>query len=314
MSDKYVRINHTWIITDIDDCIIDRKSRRSAIFTTSNSKSSWRLSLDVIYKNDLYFFTLYLKNCSDLDVPSGQKITFTIIRPLEGKVFSRSQIITEENELPPMALLPLYELQGFMYRGTLTILCEVTEPGYLDVNEKSIYEPLLNDKTFSDVNIIVGNEKFSVHKVILITNSRVFRNMFLNPMEESVSNEIKIKDMDSEIFQELLSYMYAGKVKDLEEQAQEILIAANRYEIDGLKFICERMLYTKLTLENVINFMTFADKYNAIFLKDYCFAFIIKEYKNIIELDDFKEIVRSNVELWIELSIQIGQKYKFVVK
>ena len=66
------------------------------------------------------------------------------------------------------------------------------------------YEPFFNSDTLSDIEIHVGEKKYRSHKLILAARSPVFRGMLMSNMKEALSNLIEIKDMSSEVFEELL--------------------------------------------------------------------------------------------------------------
>lgn len=68
--------------------------------------------------------------------------------------------------------------------------------------------------------------------------------------------------------------MYTGKVENLQNLELDILKAADEYDLDHLKNVCEEFLNKHLTHENVVNIV---DTHNADFLKEQCVYFIVKE-------------------------------------
>ena len=71
--------------------------------------------------------------------------------------------------------------------------------------------------------------------------------------------------------------MYIGKVENLKDLGLDILKAANEYDLDHLKNVCEEYLNENLTIENVISIVKVADTHNADFLKTQCIYFIVKK-------------------------------------
>jgi hypothetical protein len=65
---------------------------------------------------------------------------------------------------------------------------------------------------YSDVTIKVGDKKFYAQKCILCVWSSFFAGMFSknNAMKESQKDEIELKDIDPEIFELLLIFIYTG--------------------------------------------------------------------------------------------------------
>ena len=56
--------------------------------------------------------------------------------------------------------------------------------------------------------------------------------------------------MSTEAFKELIRYIYINEVSELTKHALELLNAADYYQIDNLKVICEKELLATLNLTN----------------------------------------------------------------
>lgn len=69
--------------------------------------------------------------------------------------------------------------------------------------------------------------------------SPVFNAMFIHNTMESQRKEIKIEDLDIETVQDMLKYMYAGKIENLNTRSPRLLEAADKYQLSELKEICE---------------------------------------------------------------------------
>eukprot|EP00731_Ephydatia_muelleri_P032707 Em0024g251a len=83
------------------------------------------------------------------------------------------------------------------------------------------------------------------------TRSPVFSAMFEHEMEESRKNHVEISDLDQEVMQEMLAYIYTGKAPNLKKMADSLLSAADKYALDRLKVMCEEALCANLNIENV---------------------------------------------------------------
>lgn len=93
--------------------------------------------------------------------------------------------------------------------------------------------------------------------------------------------------------------MYTGKVENLlEENALDILKAADQYNLDHLKKLCQEYLVDFLRHDNVVNIVKVANTYNAPFLRKSCVYFIVKQMifysknehlPNVIDLDSLTE-------------------------
>ena len=106
---------------------------------------------------------------------------------------------------------------------------------------------------FSDVTFYIGDREFPAHKAILVTRSKVFASMFEYETKENLTNQIEIEDIEPQVFQELLRFIYTGQVPlYMGTIAAALLIAADKYLLDGLKMICENYLLRYISPENCV--------------------------------------------------------------
>ncbi|CAG5101217.1 Similar to SPOPL: Speckle-type POZ protein-like (Homo sapiens) [Cotesia congregata] len=83
-------------------------------------------------------------------------------------------------------------------------------------------------------------------------------------MIEKKSNEVTITDIDPEIFEKILRYIYTDQVSDLEVVAARLLEAADKYQLLSLKKLCEEALMRSSNRGNIIEIVALAQN-----LKDY---------------------------------------------
>ena len=67
----------------------------------------------------------------------------------------------------------------------------------------------------------------------------MFHAMFVHNMTESQEKKIEIEDLDIETVKDMLKYMYAGKIENLNTRSPRLLEAADKYQLSELKEICE---------------------------------------------------------------------------
>ncbi|XP_065203303.1 protein roadkill-like [Planococcus citri] len=146
------------------------------------------------------------------------------------------------------------------------------------------FEKLFNDDDSSDVIIDVNGKKYPAHKIILAARSPVFKAMFKHDMKESRQNCVEIKDTDEKIFQEILRYIYTGKVENLNDIALELVLVAEKYDLAPLKNACLSALGALLSVETVVKILVLADLNDAQCLKaqaiEYIRANLIKVIKS----------------------------------
>ena len=85
-------------------------------------------------------------------------------------------------------------------------------------------------------------------------SSKYFAAKFQHPTKEQSTDQIKIEDIEPQVFQELLRFIYTGRVPldKLETMAAGPFIAADNYLIDELKMKCENYLLLHMTPDNCV--------------------------------------------------------------
>lgn len=153
-----------------------------------------------------------------------------------------------------------------------------------------------NNKEFSDVVVKCGDERFECHKVFLATNSPVFKAMLTSNMKETNNNEIQIDDIEPEVMTEFLELIYTGKSSNLDKFAMDLFIAADKYQINSLKEICEEALISSLEIDNCLSLLLVGDKCSTA-IKKSAITFMINN-KSSINLD---EVLLDHPSLMLEI-------------
>ena len=152
-----------------------------------------------------------------------------------------------------------------------------------------------------DVTFVVGEKEFQAHKFILAARSPVFVAMFQHDMKEIALNRVNIVDIEPDIFQALLRFIYTDQVDLTIETSKDLLAAANRYFLDLLKATCESFLIKELTAENCSEMLVQAHTLDALNLKKAAVNFIRKSPAVVIETSGWKELKKSFPELSTEV-------------
>ncbi|KAL7586640.1 hypothetical protein Lser_V15G41396 [Lactuca serriola] len=118
---------------------------------------------------------------------------------------------------------------------------------------------LLENIEGCDVIFKVGDEKFHAHKLVLAARSPIFRSQFYQ--QERDHDDIIIIDMEPKVFEAMLHFIYRDELTDelvassssREQNVSDIVVAkllaaVDRYDLTGLKRICESRLCKGLDL------------------------------------------------------------------
>ena len=163
---------------------------------------------------------------------------------------------------------------------------------------KSMFE----EEQFWDTEIKVGDKTFKVHQVILASASEVFHKMFESDMQEKSSGIVEISDVDPAVMSDLLTYIYSGDAPNLKTLAKELMIAADKYNLQDLICICMKQLETNLTSSNVAEISLLADKIIlGSPLKNACISYIKNNYASVSQFNSWKFLKDASKELAIEI-------------
>lgn len=199
-----------------------------------------------------------------------------------------------DNKLLPQNVLTLHCSVSYIHSNNSVHI--IDEYNVSVVNASSYYPlkdfaALLNNEEFSDITIYVNDKKYMAHKNILATQSSVFKAMFTDDMKEKQQNRIDICDIDEKIFQEILRYIYTGKVKNIETIAFELLLAADKYDLVILKALCENALCKLLGAGTALKILSFSDKYCLQNLKSRAINYISTNMKEIRDSEEWNNLI-----------------------
>ncbi|XP_047054241.1 BTB/POZ and MATH domain-containing protein 1-like [Lolium rigidum] len=146
---------------------------------------------------------------------------------------------------------------------------------------------LLKSKDGTDVTFQVGGESFSAHRSVLAARSSVFKAELFGAMRENTVDPIEIRDMEADVFMSLLRFIYTDSLLEASPDsgdggeapgdvvmAGHLLVAADRYNIERLKLICERKLCSHIDTNMVATSLALAEQHGCHALKEACLQFL----------------------------------------
>lgn len=157
---------------------------------------------------------------------------------------------------------------------------------------------LLDSMDGSDVVFEVGEERFSAHRCVLAARSSVFKAELLGTMKEKADGAIQVDDMEPGVFKSLLHFIYTDTLDTMAQEdqsrdeaseeedlvmAQHLLVAADRYNVERLKLICEEKLCESIDSSMVATSLALAEQHNCNGLKEACFEFLASP-SNLLEM------------------------------
>ncbi|CAL4941948.1 unnamed protein product [Urochloa decumbens] len=191
---------------------------------------------------------------------------------------------------------------------------EAASPAFVLVPPSDLHQHLgdfLHTERGTDVVFEVGNETFAARRCVLAARSPVFNAELFDTMKESnTAGVVRIDDMEAQVFKALLYFMYTDSLPKTEKEgfeedvmSQHLLVAADRYNLERLKLICEDKLCKHITVGTVATTLVLAEQHNYQGLKEACIEFLISPdaLEAVMETDGFEHLTKSCPALVKEL-------------
>ncbi|XP_065209104.1 speckle-type POZ protein-like isoform X1 [Planococcus citri] len=322
----------SWTINHYPVLARRREILKSSSFCAASDDFKWHLEHSLDGHPDSTSTSVILELCpnSEEDLEKhgsvSGNVVISVLKTDRSKLITKTNSFTlKSNEESPSFKCEIRFFTGLnhlaesAFQGQLTFLCElsyvksnsivnISSPccsSPIEIPESSLPTDLGRlyfDDCFKDLTISVKEKNYLVHKAILAIRSSVFDAMFRNDMQESSKNRIVINDLEEEIFEEMLHYIYTGKTKNLDELAFELLPVANKYDLKELRIMCENVLLKKLSADNAVKILILADVHHAEGLKKGTLEFI---KVNFADCEDLK-----NAAVWNDLATTRAQLLK----
>ncbi|CAN6293488.1 unnamed protein product [Urochloa humidicola] len=172
------------------------------------------------------------------------------------------------------------------------------------------------DKNISPIDYVVTQSpKSQIHGIWGHVGYTVFKAELLGAMREGTTTGdcIRIDDLLPEVFKFLLHFIYNDSVPEMEVQeeavmAQHLLEAADRYDMQRLKLICEEKLCNYLEVGMVATTMVLAEQHNCQGLKDACIEFLKSPgtLEAVMATDGFDHLTKTCPALVKELMFKFA--------
>ncbi|XP_024312119.1 BTB/POZ and MATH domain-containing protein 1-like [Brachypodium distachyon] len=143
-------------------------------------------------------------------------------------------------------------------------------------------EDMLKNGEGTDVAFSVDGQVFRAHRCLLAARSPVFKAELFGPTitNECAIRRIQIDDMEPSVFEALLHFIYTDSLPDNHKDGEDaattrrLLVAAHRYRVDMLKFICETKLTETVDVSSVATMLILAEQHGCPQLRRVCIAFL----------------------------------------
>ena len=156
------------------------------------------------------------------------------------------------------------------------------------------------------------------HRVVVSSRCPWFRRALTSGMKESIERRIVLHDVALPVFQSFLHFLYAGLYRlDLSQESAnmlaDLLLLADRYEVDQLKDCCEEALLAKVDSDSCFALLALADQFQAGALRRTAFQYIaqrpsLSSEENLAELPSHLKEELSSLGAWVREGVLAGER------
>ncbi|CAJ0938359.1 unnamed protein product [Ranitomeya imitator] len=165
----------------------------------------------------------------------------------------------------------------------------------------NIFNELRMEGKLCDIVIKVGDVEFNAHKIILCGCSPYFRALFTNSWNNSEDKAYDISGVSPEIMNFILEYAYTRTVPINADNVENLLIAADYFNILDLLQQCSDFMINQLCPENSIGIYKFTEYYYCPKLHQKAYAYILHNFENIMNTsDEFLELSATELKDLLE--------------
>ena len=173
----------------------------------------------------------------------------------------------------------------------------------------SALSSVLHSEEGHDLTLYFGQENtpLKASKFMLKVRSPVFKAMFQSGLKEAKDSTVPIPDISPEVGEEMITYMYTDKTPNISTMPEELWLAAEKYQLPGLKALCENELDRQLNKDTAARILLFTGRYYGDgALRDRAVNLITQNketYTHVKKSKDWEEVVKDN-----ELLLAINDK------
>nr|XP_039271552.1 kelch-like protein 2 [Styela clava] len=142
-----------------------------------------------------------------------------------------------------------------------------------------------------DVTIIIGEEEFPAHRLVLSAASEYFETMFNVEMKENVTGRVGMQDISVPIFKSCLEYVYTGLINIHADNVHELLKASSLQQIQDLKKLCLNFMQENLSVKTCMESFNMSKLYESDKLRESVEGFMIKNFEQVSKSSDFNKFM-----------------------
>ena len=172
---------------------------------------------------------------------------------------------------------------------------------YVDVDHTKFLANTLNDlrktKTLCDLVLISPPKEFFAHRnVVCAASPYILEQLTASPSllsrEENTSfgSRIEIGSISSDVFEDILNFIYIGEVCVSEENVRKLIAASDILKMQKLKELTCRFYEKRLCPSNCLSIAALANEFNCETLREAADKFILDNFLEVSKFHEFQDL------------------------
>ena len=157
------------------------------------------------------------------------------------------------------------------------------------------FRDLYESQQLFDLTLSADGKDFKVHKALIAASSDYFRAMFTNDCTEKDQKTVRINGVDATSMGLVVSFLYTGQVEMHTDTVQNLLSAANLFQLNELKKGCADFMANKLDVDNCIGIHFFAQAHECETLEFHAWDVITENFDAVSSSSEFLDLTWENV-------------------
>uniref|UniRef100_A0A1A8FIF8 Kelch-like family member 7 n=2 Tax=Nothobranchius korthausae TaxID=1143690 RepID=A0A1A8FIF8_9TELE len=154
----------------------------------------------------------------------------------------------------------------------------------------NFYDNMRKKNLLCDVVLEVQGRLFPAHRLALAAGSHFFFLMFTTGMKEATSGQVELKEVEPDVVEQLIEYIYTKRISLNVRNIQSMLLAADRFLMDPVKRACEEFLEGQLNASNCLGISILADFSNSPELAAVAEEHVLRCFSRVIKSNEFLEL------------------------
>jgi len=148
-------------------------------------------------------------------------------------------------------------------------------------------EDFRQEKRYTDIIIETKDKEFPAHKNVLAASSLFWVACFERGFKETTQNTIPLTHINSDTFEELLTYIYTGKIQIKAESVISLYELSDYLQYTSVKVRCLKFMLANVNHENCSHFLELSEKFTLVDLHKAAESFIIPNISTDTYVDFF---------------------------